>query len=413
VKLPSAAWLNAPETRAVMAALEARAPGGARFVGGCVRNTLLGQPVDDIDIATTLTPEAVTAAVEAAGLEAIPTGAAHGTITVLANHKPFEVTTLRRDVSTDGRRATVAFTTDWAEDAQRRDFNMNALYADRAGALFDPTGAGLADAEHGRVRFIGDPQTRIAEDYLRILRFFRFYAWYAKGDPDPDGLAACAAMRAGLAQLSVERVWKELKKLFAAPDPRTSFIAMETSGVAGAMLPEAQNRARFDALVEIERGILNIADPMARLAALLPDDPEVARALARRLKLSNDERARLVATLSRGQRIVSFLSPREIRRALYLIGQDAFIDQAKLAWAEAGPEKAANQWRALLAIAQSWTRPRLPLTGEEVAAAGVPQGPLVGQVIREVEAWWIDSDFTDDRASIIERLKAVAAGLKG
>jgi poly(A) polymerase len=406
----NAAWLHAPETLAVMAALEARGP--ARFVGGCVRNTLLGVPVDDIDIATPLTPDVVTDAVRAAGLEAIPTGEAHGTITVIANHMPFEVTTLRRDVSTDGRRATVAFTTDWAEDAQRRDFHFNALYADADGGIFDPTGAGISDAEHGRVRFIGDAHTRIAEDYLRILRFFRFYAWYAKGDPDPDGLAACAAMKAGLAQLSVERVWKELKKLLSAPDPRTAFIAMHSSGVADAVLPEAQNHARFEAMVEIDHAILDAPDAITRLAALLPDDPETARGLARRLKLSNDERARLAAAADRREAIVSYLSPRELRRVLYLRGAETFVDQAKLAWAEAGADKASSQWRALLAIGETWVRPRLPLTGEEVAAAGVPHGPKIGEVMRAVETWWIDSDFTDDKLSIIERLKAVAQSMR-
>jgi poly(A) polymerase len=411
VKLPAAAWLTAPETRAVMAALDAKLPGGSRFVGGCVRNTLLGQKVDDIDIATQLTPEETAAAAAAAGLEAIPTGAAHGTITVIANHIPFEVTTLRRDVSTDGRRATVAFTRDWAEDARRRDFRINALYAETDGALHDPTGGGLEDAQHGRVIFIGEAAQRIEEDYLRILRFFRFYAWYAGGDPDPDGLAACAAMKGGLGQLSVERVWKELKKLLAANDPRKAWIALETSGVERAVLPEAVNRARFEAVVEVETGVLAAADPMARLAALLPDEPDVARALARRLKLSNEERARLVAALDPSMRVVSYLSMREVRRALYLMGPERFADRVKLAWAEGGPEKAAPQWQALLAMAKTWVRPRLPLTGDDIVAAGVPSGPRVGAVMREIEAWWIDCDFTDDRLSIVERLKAVAQGM--
>jgi poly(A) polymerase len=411
VKLPAAAWLTAPETRAVMAALDAKLPVGSRFVGGCVRNTLLGQPVDDIDIATQLTPDEVTEAARAAGLEAIPTGAAHGTITVIANHIPFEVTTLRRDVSTDGRRATVAFTRDWAEDARRRDFRINALYAETDGALHDPTGGGLEDARDGRVKFIGEPAQRIEEDYLRILRFFRFYAWYSSGDPDPDGLAACATMKAGLAQLSVERVWKEIKKLLAANDPRKAWIALETSGVERIVLPEAVNRARFEAVVEIETGILAAADPMARLAALLPDDPEIARALARRLKLSNDERARLVAALDFSVKLVSYMSMREMRRALYLMGPERFADRVKLAWAEAGPEKATSQWQALLAMAQTWVRPRLALSGEDIIAAGVPAGPQVGVVMREIEAWWIDCDFNDDRLSIVERLKAVAQGM--
>ena len=411
MKLPAAAWLVAPETRAVMAALDEREPGASRFVGGCVRNTLLGQPVDDIDIATKLTPETVIDAAHASGLSAVPTGAEHGTITVIANHKPYEVTTLRRDVSTDGRRATVAFTRDWAEDAQRRDFRFNALYAEADGTLHDPTGGGFEDAEHGRVHFIGDAETRIREDYLRILRFFRFYAWYDRGDPHPDGLAACAALKDGLTQLSAERVWKELKKLLAAPDPRASYLAMETSGVRALVLPEAQARARFEGMVAFETEQLFVCDPLMRLAALLPDDPEAARALARRLKISNDERERLVAALDTRERIVSFLSPREVRRALYRIGPEAFTDRVKLEWAKAPEDKNAMQWRALLAMAQNWTKPRLPLTGDEIIAAGVKPGPQVGVVMRELEAWWIDSDFTDDKLSIVERLKAVAQAL--
>jgi poly(A) polymerase len=218
-------------------------------------------------------------------------------------------------------------------------------------------------------------------------------------------------LKHGLVQLSAERVWKELKKLFAAFDPRVAIIAMETSGVFPLVLPEAAGRARFDGLVEVETGILAAADPLLRLAALLPGDPEAARALARRLKLSNEERARLVSALEGGERIVSYLSPREARRALYRLGAQAFHDRVTLAWAADPEGKASPQWRALLAIGQSWDRPRLPLSGEDVIAAGVPPGPRVGDVMREVETWWIDSDFTDDRLAIAERLKAVAQGL--
>ncbi|HWA22701.1 MAG TPA: CCA tRNA nucleotidyltransferase [Caulobacterales bacterium] len=410
-RLPAAAWLTAPETKAVMGALERAEPGGARFVGGCVRNTLLGQAVDDIDIATVLVPDQIIAAAHALGLEAVPTGIEHGTITVIANHHPFEVTTLRRDISTDGRRATVAFTRDWNEDAQRRDFRFNALYADSDGTLHDLIGGGIDDAREGRVHFIGDPDARIREDYLRILRFFRFFAWYGKGDPNPDGLAACARLKDGLLQLSAERVWKELKKLLAAPDPRPALIAMETSGVFPYVLPEAANRSRLDGLVEIESGIIGASDSFLRVAALLPDDPEAGRALARRLKLSNDERLRLVRALESNERIVCYMSMCEARRALYRIGAQAFRDRAFLAWAAAPEGKAAPQWRALLAIAETWDRPRLPLSGEDIIAAGVPPGPRVGAVMREVETWWIDSDFTDDKLSIAERLKAVAQGM--
>ncbi|HVK79548.1 MAG TPA: CCA tRNA nucleotidyltransferase, partial [Verrucomicrobiae bacterium] len=201
--IPHASWLKAPETQALLAALEAARADGSRFVGGCVRNTLMGREVDDIDIATQLQPDEVVAIAQKAGFAAHPTGIEHGTVTVVVKHKPFEVTTLRRDVSTDGRRATVAFTESWEEDSQRRDFRMNALYADASGTIHDPTGGGLDDARKGRVIFIGDAHQRLSEDYLRILRFFRFNAWYARGPIDPQGLQACADLVAGLDTLSV------------------------------------------------------------------------------------------------------------------------------------------------------------------------------------------------------------------
>lgn len=392
-----------------MAALEAARPGGSRFVGGCVRNTLMGREVEDIDIATQLTPEQVTQVAKQAGFVAHPTGIEHGTVTLVVNNKPFEVTTLRRDVSTDGRRATVAFAESWEEDAQRRDFRLNALYADASGALHDPTGGGLDDARAGRVIFIGDAHQRIREDYLRILRFFRFNAWYARGPLDPHGLHACSDLVAGLDALSAERVWKEVKKLLAAPDPRTAWEAMGAIEVRARALPEMSNEARFDALCRIEADLLLPADAMARIAAALADQ-DGARALARRLKLANEERDRLVAALGDEEKIVSYMSLKEMRRTIYRLGAQAFRDRVMLAWAAAGGGK-AQAWRALIAHGQMWTPPKLPLTGDEVMAAGVSAGPNVGEVLREVEAWWIDADFPDDKLSVIERLKAVAQGM--
>ncbi len=404
-----APWLKAPETQRLVAALEAARPGGSRFVGGCVRNTLMGRPVDDIDIATQLTPDRVAEICANAGFAAHPTGIEHGTVTVVVNHTPFEVTTLRRDVSTDGRRATVAFTESWEEDAQRRDFRMNALYADAAGAVHDPTGGGLDDARAGRVIFIGDAATRIKEDYLRILRFFRFNAWYARTPIDPHGLAACADLVAGLDTLSVERVWKEVKKLLAAPDPRAAWEGMKAIEVRARALPEMADEARLDALCTLEADLMLPVDAMTRVAASLAGQ-DSARALARRLKLSNEERDRLVAALGDDEKITSYMSLREMRRAIYRIGNQAFRDRVMLAWARAGLEK-SQAWRALVAHAQMWTPPKLPLSGDEVMAAGVPAGPKVGLVMREVEDWWIDADFPDDKLSVIERLKAVAQGL--
>jgi poly(A) polymerase len=249
-RLDDQPWLTAPATRAVMAALEAAGgPDCARFVGGCVRNALIGAPVADIDIATTLKPEETDRAIRAAGLKAVPTGMAHGTVTAVSAHQPFEITTLRRDVTTDGRNATVAFTDDWAEDAARRDFRLNALYADGEGQVFDPTGAGVSDAVAGRIVFVGDPETRIQEDYLRILRFFRFFAWYGRGEPDAAALAACGALAPGMTRLSAERVSKELMTLLAAPDPREAMAAMSAAGVLAQILPEAAAGPQFDAAV--------------------------------------------------------------------------------------------------------------------------------------------------------------------
>jgi poly(A) polymerase len=404
-------WMQAAETRAVMAALEAA--GGAdcaRFVGGCVRNAVIGRPVADIDIATTLTPDRVTAALKAAGLKAVPTGVEFGTVTAVSSGKPFEITTLRRDVETDGRHAVVAYTDDWAQDAGRRDFRLNALYADAEGRLFDPTGEGEADARAGRIVFVGDPETRIREDGLRILRFFRFLAWYGQGDPDADALAACERMKSSLISLSAERIAKELLRLLTADDPRPAMRLMAATGILSLVVPQAHGLARFEHLVEIESDLFQ-CDPLLRLAALLPDDPAAGLATAERLRLSNAQRERLVAALGTEPRLVSWLSPREARRAVYQLGVNTFCDRLMLAWANSDRNAAAMQWRALLPMAQSWPRPTFPLTGQEVMAAGVPEGPMVGEVMREIEAWWIDQDFIDDKLSIVERLKSVAQGM--
>jgi poly(A) polymerase len=408
--LKGQAWLTDPATQAVMDALEAARPGGALFVGGCVRNALMGRPIDDIDIATQLTPDVVMAAAKAAGLGVHPTGLAHGTVTLTANGQPFEVTTLREDVATDGRRAVVAFTTDWALDAARRDFRLNALYADRQGQVFDLTGGGLADIAAGRVVFIGDAGARIQEDYLRILRFFRFTAWYGRSGVDPEGLHACAMLKDGLASLSGERVWKELKKLLTAPDPRKSLAALMQSGVWATAAPEATQMARLAALIGIEADAFLPADPLRRMAAALPD-AAAAGQLCQRLKTSNEDRDRLVDALGQSRRIVSYLSLRELRRGLYALGLQTFEDRAYLAWAGDENPRAGVQWRGLMALAQGWTRPVFPLSGANVTAAGVAPGPKVGAVLREVEAWWIDADFPDDRLALMERLKAVAQGI--
>jgi poly(A) polymerase len=372
--------------------------------------------VSDIDIATRLTPDAVVAALEAGGLRAIPTGMDHGTVTALVPEpgggpRIFEITTLRRDVETDGRHAVVAFTTDWDEDAARRDFRLNALYANREGRIFDPTGGGLADAQAGAVVFVGDPAERIREDALRLVRYFRFLAWFGRSEPDAAALDACRNLASLVDTLSAERLGQEFLKLLAAPDPRAAMRLMAETGVLARLIPEAENLPRLQALVEIETEVLFTDDPLLRLAALLPDDPAAARRAGRALRLSNAQCERLALALAPEPALVSWMSPRETRRHVYRLGVQAFLDRATLAWAASPRPAAGIQWRALLPIAKTWARPTLPLTGDEVAAAGVPRGPQIGAVLREVEAWWIDHDFIDDKLSVMERLKAVAQGM--
>jgi poly(A) polymerase len=394
-------WMHAAETRAVMEAL-----GDARFVGGVVRNALMGRPVSDIDIATPLTPDEATKKLEAAKIRAVPTGIEHGTITAVVNGKTFEVTTLRRDVSTDGRRAVVAFTKDWKEDSERRDFTLNALYANAGGEIFDYHN-GIEDLKAGRVRFIGDAAMRIREDYLRILRLFRFHAWYGKGEIDAEALRASAAEKAGLQKLSGERIAKEMLKLLEADDPLPMLRAMAASGILSEVLPGELKIARLERLVAIDNANFFTPDPLLRLAALLPDDVKAVSEIADRWKLSNAQRERLRDIAGAREKIVSYLSIREVRKLLYCIGVQRFKDRTALKWAEDPRESNAIQWRALLAIADAWVRPVFPLTGANIMTAGVPQGPLVGEILAEVEEWWIESDFIEDEFSIAERLKAV------
>jgi poly(A) polymerase len=402
-------WMSAPETRAVLDALTSDGS-EARFVGGVVRNALLQRPVSDIDIATPLVPGEVIRRLEAARLGAVPTGIEHGTITAVANGKPYEITTLRCDVTTDGRRATVAFTTDWKEDAARRDFTMNALYAAPAGEVFDYFG-GIADLETGHVRFVGDPATRIREDYLRILRLFRFHAWYGRGDLDADALRAASLEKRGIARLSGERIQKELFKLLAAQDPTPVLRIMAASGILPEVLPGDMDLRRLERLVEVDRANFFVPDPLLRLAALLPKDPSIAEAVANRLKLSNADRERLRDLAGATEKIVSYLSIREVRRLLYRLGPERFKGRVRLRWAEDRKESNAVQWRALLAMADAWQRPVFPLTGRHVMNAGVVEGPLVGRILSEIEEWWVDSDFTEDEFSLAERLKAVVQAI--
>ncbi len=399
-KLPQQPWMAAPALRAVMAALAARG-GTARYVGGCVRNALLGREVKEIDIASADAPTAVIELLAAAGIKAIPTGIEHGTITAVAHGVPFEITTLRRDVETMGRKAVVAFTDDWAADAARRDFTMNAIYCDADGTLYDPTD-GLADARAGRVRFVGAAEQRIQEDYLRILRFFRIYAHYGRPPADVAALRACRQHAKGLAILSVERIAHELLRLLAAPDPATVLTLMSEYEVLAQVLPEATDIDRLRALARVDG-----ADPLPlrRLAAVLGLDVAKAERVATRLKLSSRARARLAAAASGafGQEPNAATQ----RNNLYLFGAESFIDQVYLRWAEAGGRPAQAAFAALIEDARSYVRPVFPLTGDDVLALGVERGPRVGELLGLVERWWVEGGFAASRPECVARLRAL------
>jgi poly(A) polymerase len=381
------AWIDEPPVQALLAAL-ARGGIAARFVGGCVRDTVLRRPVKEIDIAVDKPPETVMRALEAADLRVVPTGLKHGTVTAIVKGRPFELTTLRRDVETDGRRAVVAFTDDWLEDAKRRDFTFNAMYADPDGTIWDPFD-GRADLLAGRVRFIGDPDQRIAEDHLRILRFFRFYAWFGKPPLDGAGFDACRRNAGTLSSLSAERIAKELLRLLAAPAPADALEAMAEAGALDHWLPEYAGTARLKALIARE----DTPDPLRRLAAIVSPP---ATAVAKRLKLSTQQSLRLQLMLEPA--VPGDLENR--RAALYRLGTSLFIDRVLLE----GPD----DWRAALALARAWTPPELPISGADALALGLKPSPQVGALLEAVERWWIAGDFSADRTACLAELKRLA-----
>lgn len=374
MKVDPAAWLDRPGIKRLLKALDAKS-GTARFVGGAVRDLLLGVPHDDLDLATTIPPDEVVRRLEAAGIKAVPTGIEHGTITAVSSATVVEVTTLRSDVSTDGRRATVAFTDDWREDAGRRDFTINALYADPfTGKLSDYFG-GLDDLDSRTVRFIGDPLQRIAEDHLRILRYFRFHARYGHGEPDPQAIAACTARANDLMALSRERIADELLKLLALADPTPTVRLMIAIGLFAPVLPEIEGASRLSRLIETEHQAGIGADPLRRLATLLPADAAVAERVAARLKLSNKARKRLA--------IAASPSPESSPQALaYRLGVEGALDRLLL---ESRPTDATS-------IA-GWTPPRLPIGGGDLIARGVPQGPAVAKNLQAIERSWVAAGF--------------------
>ncbi|EKV26612.1 tRNA nucleotidyltransferase [Caenispirillum salinarum AK4] len=410
-------WMQDARTRAVVRALTA---GGAevRFVGGCVRDALLHKAIKDIDIATQETPEVVIQRLQDAGLKAVPTGLEHGTVTAVADGLSIEVTTLRRDVKTDGRHAEVAFTTDFREDAARRDFTMNALSATPDGAVFDYFD-GLSDLAARVVRFVGRPHERIREDYLRILRFFRFHAHYGEGAAQAEALRACRANAAGLDHLSGERVRDELLKILDAPDPARVLVEMRGETVLDRILPEAAHFDSLRVLSWLETSGLRRPgvepDALRRLAALVAVDHDGARALAERLKLSNADRDRLAA----------LAAPRTddpepdpaaddhgLRVQTYRLGPERLRDRALILWAgeRAGTGRLDSartaRWMRLMDVALDWTPPSPPVRGRDILNLGVPPGPRVGDLVRTAEDAWIDSDFRADRQSLLQTLRS-------
>jgi len=370
----------------------------ARIVGGAVRNTLLRLPVHEIDIATTALPDEVVRRVEMAGWKAVPTGIEHGTVTVLVAGKPFEVTTLRRDVETYGRKAKVVFGRDWVADATRRDFTINALSLSADGQLHDYVD-GLADLTARRVRFIGDPAQRIAEDYLRILRFFRFHAWYGAGAPNPEGLHACIIARAGIDSLSRERVRAELLKLLLAPHATPTLALMTEIGLLGNVLGGVAFLASFENMVEVEAAVGVESDPVRRLGALGVWAAEDGVRLAQRLRLSNADADRLIA-LERWWQASPEGGGISARALLYRLGPQHFADQVLLAWSRSAAGAADRSWRALAELPRTWSAPEFPLKAADFMARGIAAGPALGAVMRAAEQAWIAADFPTDAATI-------------
>ncbi|MCF6098997.1 CCA tRNA nucleotidyltransferase [Mesorhizobium muleiense] len=403
-------WLGERHLQRLLAAL---ADGGeeARVAGGAVRNALIGQPVADIDIATTTVPDETIRRAEAAGFKAVPTGIEHGTVTIVAGGKPFEVTTLRADIETDGRRAKVSFGRDWKADAERRDFTINALYAEADGTIVDLVG-GIADIEARRLRFIGDPEARIREDYLRILRFFRFFAWYGDGRPDAEGLKACARLKEGLGQLSVERVWSELKKLLSAPDPSRALLWMRQAGVLTSVLPESEKWGidAIHALTRAEKDLGWAPDPLLRLEAIVPPDAARMKTLAERLRFSVSDAGRL-----RQWALTAPVGPKTteagLAKRLYRGNRQGLVDRLRLSLASARARAVedndalleAGGFSRLLAFAEKWKKPGFPLKGADLTRLGASPGPKLGATLKNLENEWIESGFALDRGALLER----------
>ena len=395
--MDDAPWLKAGPAARVLILLNADGE-EARVVGGAVRNALLGLPIGDIDIATTALPDEVTRRAKVAGIKSVPTGIEHGTVTLVIDAHPFEVTTLREDAETFGRRAKVAFGRDWVRDAERRDFTINGLSVDLQGCVHDYVG-GLEDIAARRVRFIGEPDKRIAEDYLRILRFFRIHAAYGAGHPDRASYLACISGRAGLANLSAERIRVEILKLMIAGGAAASVNAMVEGGLSLPIFGGVAYTGPFAALIAIERALGLTPDPIRRLGALAVAVTEDARRVASRLRLTNVETKALDSMGHRWWRLGGMDEARA-RRRLYRLGEERYRDRLILAWARSGDTADAASWRDLATLPARWTAPKFPLKAADFIARGVAQGAELGQVLALAEDAWLAAEFPLDRASL-------------
>jgi poly(A) polymerase len=406
-QLADAAWLKDGEIARLLSLLD-RDGEEARVVGGAVRNALLPVPIGEIDVATTALPEVVTRRVEAAGGKAVPTGIEHGTVTAIIGHRPIEVTTLRQDVETFGRKARVVFGRDWRADAERRDFTINALSATAAGAVYDYVG-GLADIAARRVRFIGEPRRRIEEDYLRILRFFRFHANFGEGAPDGAALHACIVARAGLETLSRERVRAELLKLLLAPRATGVLAIMAECGLLSMILGGVAFLASFENLVKAEASLGAEPDAVRRLGALGVWVKEDAERLTSRLRLSGAESERLLA-LEHWWRVVPHPDAQPAHALLYQLGPQSFLDRAVVAWTRSDAGAADDNWRQLASLPRRWTVPDFPLKAADFVQRGVQAGPQLGNALRAAERAWIEADFPAESAVLSKIADDAARG---
>jgi len=395
--LDDAPWLRSGPAARVLTLLNGHGE-EARVVGGAVRNALLHIPIGDLDIATTALPAEVIRRAKAAGIKSVPTGIEHGTVTLVVDAQPFEITTLREDTETFGRKARVAFGRDWIVDARRRDFTINGLSVDAAGLVHDHVG-GLADIAAKRVRFIGDPDQRIAEDYLRILRFFRIHAAFGAGEPDRAGYLACIRGRAGLASLSAERLRMEMVKLVIADGAAGAITAMSDGGLLLSIIGGVAYPGPFAAMIAAERALGLKPDPVRRLGALAVAVTEDARRVATRLRLSNAETKALDAMGHRWWRLAG-MDEATARRRLYRLGADRYRDRLMLAWARAGENSSSTPWRELVTLPERWSAPKFPLRAADFVARGIAEGPALGQVLALAEDAWLAANFPLDGAAL-------------